>query len=473
MSISNQCHESLVHCPAKDLQCSWKGKRAERNTHEETCNFQQLRPILSQLIKVTTQQSTEIQQLSLQIEQQKTEAQKQINALRKDITLLIDQQSTETSSKLQNEYETFKKEVTQTIDKRCTDFNATISKISQDTQKQSNGIKQSNIENPPQSNETITTNQSTTEVKKTEHRIASAQLSNDAIWIQTTTNVAGVQGSGNALNRLSNPLGIDVDDQQTVYIADRNNHRIVQWQAGATTGQIIAGGKPPGIGYDQLNMPTDVKVDRETNSIYICDSRNRRILKGSLQNPSDMLPIIENVDCFRLAIDNKKTLYFSDIKSHQVKRYRSGKLEVVAGKSDAGDGLDQLDDPRFVCVDQHHSVYVTDLNNHRVMKWANGSKKGVVVAGGKDRGNGMKQLSYPQGLFVDGSGNIFVADHGNNRIMRWCNGVSSIVIGQTTQEEQTNSINLPTGLSIDQANNIYVANVKDHLIQRFSLQAKN
>jgi sugar lactone lactonase YvrE len=37
-----------------------------------------------------------------------------------------------------------------------------------------------------------------------------------------------------------------IDDDQTIYIADTLNHRIMKWKNGAINGQIVAGGKGTG-----------------------------------------------------------------------------------------------------------------------------------------------------------------------------------------------------------------------------------
>ncbi|CAF4879078.1 unnamed protein product, partial [Rotaria socialis] len=72
-----------------------------------------------------------------------------------------------------------------------------------------------------------------------------------------------------------------------------------------------------------------------------------------------------------------------------------------------------------VFVDQDYSVYVSDEDNHRVMKWADGATEGVIVAGGQGNGDSLSQLSYPRGIVVDPSGTLYVADFSNARVMRW------------------------------------------------------
>ena len=51
----------------------------------------------------------------------------------------------------------------------------------------------------------------------------------------------------------------------------RSNHRIVEWKWGATSGQVVAGGNGEGSGNHQLSNPQDVIIDKERDSLIICD----------------------------------------------------------------------------------------------------------------------------------------------------------------------------------------------------------
>jgi hypothetical protein len=41
--------------------------------------------------------------------------------------------------------------------------------------------------------------------------------------------------------------------------------------------------------------------------------------------------------------------------------------------------------PGGIIVDQLGSVYIADLNNHRVMRWLKGAQEGTIVVGGNGR----------------------------------------------------------------------------------------
>ncbi|CAF1955845.1 unnamed protein product, partial [Rotaria magnacalcarata] len=82
-------------------------------------------------------------------------------------------------------------------------------------------------------------------------------------------------------------------------------------------------------------------------------------------------------------------------------------------------------------VDRQRNVYVSDFYNHRVMKWNEGAKEGIVVAGGQREGSALTQLYYPEGLFVDTLGRLYVAEEGNHRVLRWTQGANqgTVIVG--------------------------------------------
>ncbi|CAF4281644.1 unnamed protein product, partial [Adineta steineri] len=255
-----------------------------------------------------------------------------------------------------------------------------------------------------------------------------------------------------------------------IFIADFWNHRIVTWKCNAKEGQIIAGANGRGNQIDQLNCPTDVIVDPQNHSTIIADQGNRRVIQWLNQNQQIL---IDNIDCWGLAMDKHGFLYVSDYMKNEVRRWKTGEYNnegvIVAGGNDKGNQLNQLHAPTFIFVNENESVYVSDVNNHRVMKWRKDAKEGTVVAGANGYGENLNQLSYPQGVIIDDLGQIYVADYGNNRIMRWCEGEEEgKVVGENGEGNQSNQLNRPYGLSFDDEGNLYVADHFNHRIQKFA-----
>ncbi|CAF4167810.1 unnamed protein product, partial [Rotaria sordida] len=170
---------------------------------------------------------------------------------------------------------------------------------------------------------------------------------------------------------------------------------------GDRNGQVVAGGHGQGNRLDQLNEPTDVLIDKEMDSLIICDPGNRRVVRWSRRSGTTQGEIlINNIDPYGLAMDDQRYLYISDYKKDEVRRYqlRDKNGSLVAGGNGEGAGLNQLNFPTYLFIDQQQTVYVSDRDNHRVMKWNKGAKEGIVVAGGQGEGNALTQLSNPQGL---------------------------------------------------------------------------
>ncbi|CAF1262707.1 unnamed protein product [Rotaria magnacalcarata] len=251
----------------------------------------------------------------------------------------------------------------------------------------------------------------------------------------------------------------------------------MQWKNGDTTnGQVVAGGNGAGNGLHQLHVPTDVLIDKETDSLIICDWGNDRVVRWSRRSGTTQGEIlIGNIWCWGLAMDEQRYLYVSDERKHEVRRYQLGETNgtLVAGGKGKGNGPHQLNGPRYLFLDRDHSAYVSDSNNHRVMKWVEGATEGTVVAGGQGRGNALTQLSYPQGIFVGTSGTIYVTEYENDRVTRWTQGdrtQGTVILGGNGYGEGEDQLDYPDGLSFDRYGNLYVVDMGNNRVQRFSIE---
>ncbi|CAF1451581.1 unnamed protein product, partial [Rotaria magnacalcarata] len=245
-------------------------------------------------------------------------------------------------------------------------------------------------------------------------------------------------------------------------------------KSGATSGQVVAGGNEEGSGDHQLSQPLDVIVDKERDSLIICDNSNRRVVRWPRRNGTSGETIISNIYCWGLTMDENGSLYVVDTGKAEVRQYKKGESQgtVVAGGNGRGNRFDQLYGPRYVFVDRDHSVYVSERGNDRVMKWMKGKKEGIIVAGGQGKGNGLTQLSYPKGVVVDQLGTVYVADDENDRIMRWPKGATqgSVIVGGNGGGGQSNQLNGPEGSSFDRHGNLYVVDYGNHRVQKFNIE---
>jgi sugar lactone lactonase YvrE len=293
-------------------------------------------------------------------------------------------------------------------------------------------------------------------------------------WIQNGITIAGGHGKGNGLIQLDWPESIYIDDDdRKIYIADSDNHRIVEWKFDSNISHIVAGGNGQGNRIDQLDYPADVIVDKTNDSLIICDCRNRRVVRWSRRNTTHGQTIIFDIDCYGLAMDNNGDLYVSDLVKNEVRRWKIGQTNgvIVAGGNGEGNHLNQLYLPTSIFVDQDHTVYVSDEKNHRVMKWMQDAQEGIIVAGGQGQGDNLTQLSYPRGVIVDRFGNVYVADSNNHRVMRWPkeSQIGSIVVGGNGEGKQSNQFHYCKGLSFDRQGNLYVVDWDNNRVQKFDV----
>ncbi|CAF3927674.1 unnamed protein product, partial [Adineta steineri] len=214
--------------------------------------------------------------------------------------------------------------------------------------------------------------------------------------------VAGGNGEGQKLNQLSYPEAIFIDNDKSIYIADKWNHRIVKWKQNSDTGEIIAGGNESGNRNNQLN---------------------RRVIRYFDQNEANQQVLISNINCEGLTIDKNGFIYASDCWNHEVRRWKEGdvKGELVAGGSRQGNRLNQLNEPTFIFIDEDYSLYISDADclNNRVMRWCEGNGKGEIAVGGNGIGSQPNQLISPTGLLYDNEGNLYIVDQGNYRIQKY------------------------------------------------------
>jgi hypothetical protein len=102
----------------------------------------------------------------------------------------------------------------------------------------------------------------------------------DAGKIMAVAGVAGVAGFNGddqdpTIAQLNSPLGVAVDADGNIYIADTNKHRVVRVFGEAV--DVVAGTGTAGSGAGDLNTPVGVAVKADGSVLYIADLINNRI----------------------------------------------------------------------------------------------------------------------------------------------------------------------------------------------------
>lgn len=297
--------------------------------------------------------------------------------------------------------------------------------------------------------------------------------------------VAGQRDYGVTSDRLHNPYALAIADSGEIYIADRDNDRVVRWPSWAVgntdlrTGTVVAGGLGQGSLATHLDYPQGIAIDSSGN-IYVADTENHRVQKWAPGGTSGVTVAGGNgvgsatnqlTLPWGIALDGDDNLLIVDYGNHRVVRWAPEAVEgvVVAGGNGQGSTLNKLSLPSGIAIDGDENLFIADRGNHRVVKWEPEATEGVVVAGGNGAGDGLDQLDLPTGVDLDSAGNVFVADMGNHRIVRWAVDAEEgvVVAGGEGDGRKSRQLNLPTDVAVDSNNNIFIADNGNHRIQEW------
>ncbi|CAF2972038.1 unnamed protein product, partial [Rotaria sp. Silwood2] len=145
-------------------------------------------------------------------------------------------------------------------------------------------------------------------------RSNSTGINANAKWNRNGLTVAGGNGSDSGINQLKCSWDLYVDNDQTIYVADAANCRIVEWKCDVTSGQMIAG------------------------------------------------------EYGRVVVDQLGIVYITDRENHRIMRWLKGVTQgtVIAGGNRSREQSNQLNCSTGLSFDGLGNLYVVDFNNNRV-----------------------------------------------------------------------------------------------------------
>ncbi|CAF4433853.1 unnamed protein product, partial [Adineta steineri] len=104
------------------------------------------------------------------------------------------------------------------------------------------------------------------------HQVVKKWLNDNVL---TSTMVAGTGTAGSTATTLNKPIGIFVDAQVNLYVADSLNNRVQMFAVGQSTGITVAGASASGT--ITLNNPYGITLDGN-GYLFIADCYNHRIV---------------------------------------------------------------------------------------------------------------------------------------------------------------------------------------------------
>jgi sugar lactone lactonase YvrE len=287
---------------------------------------------------------------------------------------------------------------------------------------------------------------------------------------------------------LCDPMGVTVDSDNNVYIADYFNNRELEFNNAVATSNTTA------------NLVFGQDNDFTANG---CDLDGTAASAETLCNPR------------RSAVDKSNNFYLADYSNNRVLVFNQttnppanntanvelGQPDFVHFHANVPDASG-LDFPQNVAVDSQGHLYVSEFNNNRVLGFPNASsfpngEAATLVIGqpdfssntGNNGGLSASSLFEPTGVAVDSSNNLYVSDYGNHRVLIYFtpftttgvvgsgDSIADLVIGQGG-DFTANGCNLfgapaastlcnPDGLTIDPLGNLWVADSANNRVLEY------
>ncbi|CAF4053159.1 unnamed protein product, partial [Adineta steineri] len=280
------------------------------------------------------------------------------------------------------------------------------------------------------------------------------KLCANATWNQTAITFANSTTAGTL------PVGMFINTNNSVYVADQANGRIQVWLNGSTT---LTGNYSGG-----LSVPYSVFVT-DNSDVYVDNGRtNYRVDKWGWNSTSSVPAMYTCGQCYSLFVDINNMLYCVMGANHQVV---SKSLDthvnvwsIVAGTGSAGSTSVTLNTPWGIFVDNNLNLYVADTNNNRIQKFASGQLNGTTIA------TGTIVLFGPTSVIFDADGYMFITDCFNQRLIgSGANGFRCIAACSGSAGSSSSQLFYPHTISFDSYGNIFVVDQENNRVQKFLL----
>jgi len=305
--------------------------------------------------------------------------------------------------------------------------------------------------------------------------------------------------NGKALDaQFQEPIGVAVDNQGRVFVADYKNNRIrviVNGLVSDFAGDGTSGFADGPSSKAKFKRPHDIAVG-SNGAVYIADTDNFRIRKiengqvttiagtgkyGFLDGPakSSLFHYVWSID-----VGTDGAIYLAGLKNKRIRVIKNGVVSTLAGNGNEGykDGkADQAEfvQPTGVAVGKNGAVFVSDYTGHRIRKIEGGIVSTVAGTGTKGFVDGVAsiaQFKAPYEIAVGKKGELYVAEAGNNRIRLIENGTVSTIAGSNPgYMDGTGSkalFNTPYSITLDSIGRLYVADSKNYRIRMIKLGGK-
>ncbi|HEY8896225.1 MAG TPA: IPT/TIG domain-containing protein [Niastella sp.] len=279
-------------------------------------------------------------------------------------------------------------------------------------------------------------------------------------------------------------MGIVVDNNLNVYVADPGNHCIRKIDSNANVTSFCGGtssGYADGKGTAaRFSLPYDLTLDAAGN-LWCVDPGNWDIRKISPDGTATTWAWGSEAP-WSVAFDKKTGIvYWAGCSS-------PGSIYPINGQWSVGTPiLTSLNYPAGIKFDNSGNLYVTVHGDHMIKKykaatWANVATAGSGISGYANGAAAAAKFANPWGLAVDANGNVYVATNGtwdgnvNNadQSIRYIDGTTfgvstfagSSNAGYADAVGEAAAFSAPTGVAVDKNGTVYVLDKNNNRIRK-------
>jgi sugar lactone lactonase YvrE len=336
-------------------------------------------------------------------------------------------------------------------------------------------------------------------------------------------------------NGFSGPSGLAIDPVSGKYfVSDRANHRVLRFTASAfmangdaeaVFGQTDFVTKTSGIAANKFNTPIGIHVDSQ-GRLWVADFSNNRVLRfddaANKATGADADGVLGHTDFttntgstfsqdklrgpVTVQVTDNGTLWISDFNNHRIIRHDNAAAKANGASADGvlgqtsfttaatGVTASNMASPNSAYVDHEGTLWVTDNGNFRVLRFDDAASKPAGASADGVLGqpdfttkvssitrNGFSSLRF---TYVDPQGRLFVALEGSNRILIFDDaknkpngadadyiwGQADYTTGSALNPPTASSFNQPRAIAMDRTEgHVFVADWGNNRVLRFDL----
>ncbi|HWD87636.1 MAG TPA: NHL repeat-containing protein [Mucilaginibacter sp.] len=327
------------------------------------------------------------------------------------------------------------------------------------------------------------------------------------VTIYAGTGVAGAANGKTTEAAFSGLMGLAIDTNGNIFVADSRNNMIREISADGTVSTLAGNGKQGSVDGKASSAsffsPAGIAAGPDGSVFYVADTQNSLVRKisregvvttvagaltSSTKNHPESLARLDNP--WGIVVGKDGTVYFTDWERNLIRKIGpDGEVSIIAGDTDSGakDGKGRSASfflPQGIAIDDKGTLYITDTYNNIIRKMDTSGM--VTTLAGKPAPKGKRNIghndgkgpaasfNHPCGIAVDKKGIVYVADVGNNKIRKITpDGTVTTLAGSGSPGAQNGSLDKasfyrPYGVAVDKNGDLYIADYMNNTVRKIS-----